>query len=94
MYYDREVHSIRLGMTFLQETDTQRALRRITSCTHTLYSVFDELDDPQEVGARADLLIAAENLIDIALHITDAIRDIAWQYSPLPPSEEDEDEDY
>ena len=94
MYYAREVHSIRLGMTFLQETDTQRALRRLTSCTHTLYSVSDELEDPEDVDARADLLIAAENLIDIAHHITESIRDIAWQYSALPPSEEDEDEDY
>lgn len=78
-------------MAFLQETEIERTLRRITSCTHTLYSVADELEDPEDVDSRADLLIAVENLIDVALHVTEAARGIAWQYSPLPDSDEDED---
>lgn len=81
-------------MTFLQETDQERAMRRIVSCTHTLYSVADELIDPEEVDQRADLLIAVENLLDIVNHITDAVRGIAWQYSPLPDEDTEEDDDY
>jgi hypothetical protein len=69
------------GMAFLQETEQERALRRIISCTHTLYSVSDELEDPEEIDDRADLLIAVENLIDVALHVTDSVRRIAWQDS-------------
>lgn len=68
-------------MAFLQETEQERALRRIISCTHTLYSVSDELEDPEEIDDRADLLIAVENLIDVALHVTDSVRRIAWQDS-------------
>jgi hypothetical protein len=82
-------------MTFLQETDQERAMRRIVSCTHTLYSIADELLDPEDVDQRADLLIAVENLIDIASHVTEAVREIAWQYSPVPGSkDDDEDDDY
>jgi predicted proteasome-type protease len=46
-----------------------------------LYSVSDELEDPEEIDDRADLLIAVENLIDVALHVTDSVRRIAWQDS-------------
>jgi len=82
-------------MTFLQETDQERAMRRIVSCTHTLYSIADELLDPEDVDQRADLLIAVENLIDIASHVTEAVREIAWQYSPVPGfRDDDEDDDY
>lgn len=77
-------------MAFVQETELERTLRRITSCTHTLYSVADELNDPDNVEGRADLLIAAENLIDIAIHVTEQCRNIAWQNSPLPDEEDDD----
>jgi hypothetical protein len=77
-------------MAFVQETALERTLRRITSCTHTLYSVSDELSDPDEVDGRADLLIAVENLIDIAIHVTEQCRNIAWQNSPLPDEEDDD----
>ena len=80
-------------MTFLQETDQERAMRRIVSCTHTLYSIADELSDPEDVDQRADLLIAVENLIDVANHVTDAVRGIAWQYSPVPGSDDDDDDE-
>jgi len=81
-------------MAFLQETEHERTMRRIVSCTHTLQAVIDDLDDPADIDARADLLIAAENLIEAALYVTDACRGIAWQYSPIPYSEEDEESDY
>lgn len=75
-------------MTFLQETEHERTMRRIVSCTHTLYSVIEDLSDPIDIEARADLLIAAENLIEAALQVTDDCRGIAWQYSPVPHSDE------
>lgn len=71
-------------MQFIQESEHERSLRRILSCTHTLYSVVEELTDPEEIELRGDLLIAVENLIDVADIVTDMARDIAWQYSPTP----------
>lgn len=79
-------------MQFIQETEHERTLRRLQSCTHTLYSIADELADPHDVELRGDLLIAAENLIDIAVHVTESCRGIAWQYS-LTPDELEESED-
>jgi hypothetical protein len=79
-------------MQFIQETDHERSIRRILSCTHTLYSVLDELDDLDDVTERGDLLIAIENLMDAASIVTDVGRAIAWQ-SPEPESEYSESED-
>ena len=59
-------------------------MRRLTACLHTLYSIAEELDDPENIDERGDLLIAAENLLDAAICITDDIRNIAWQYSRTP----------
>ncbi len=78
-------------MQFLQETEHERTLRRLKSCTHTLYSIVDELQDPLEVDQRADLLIAVENLIEVASYVTDQCRGIAWQHTPVPGPEEEED---
>jgi hypothetical protein len=69
---------------FVDETQQQRTMRRLTACLHTLYSIAEELDDPENVEDRGDLLIAAENLLDAALCITDDIRGIVWQYSQTP----------
>jgi len=81
-----------LPMQFLQETEHERTLRRLKSCTHTLYAISEELQDPLEVDQRADLLIAVENLIEVASYVTDQCRGIAWQYTPVPGAD-DEDED-
>ena len=78
-------------MQFIQETDHERSIRRILSCTHTLYSVLDELDDLEDVTERGDLLIAIENLMDAASIVTDVGRAIAWQ-SPDPEYIESEDD--
>jgi len=81
-----------LLMQFLQETEHERTIRRLRSCTHTLHSIIEELDDPVAVEQRADLLIAAENLIEAASFVTDQCRGIAWQHSPLPGADEEEEE--
>lgn len=68
------------------ETPEQRLVRRLRAAYANLIAVADEVTDPGEVEARADLVIAAEDLLDVALHITEVARDIAWQYSPVPES--------
>lgn len=77
-------------MRFLQETEHERTMRRLKSCTHTLYSLVEELEDPTDVESRADLVIAAENLAEIASYVIDTCRNIAWQYSPTPGELEEE----
>jgi hypothetical protein len=76
----------------VEESEHLRTMRRLVSCAHTLYSVFEELEDPEEVALRADLVIAAERLLEAAIYVTDAARGIAWQYSPEPECEEDIEE--
>lgn len=82
-------------MDFLEEDLSQRVLRRIIACTHTLYRVAEELDDLDEevddeiteevtTEKRGDLLIAVENLIDIAMYVTDSSRGIAWRHTLTP----------
>ena len=68
------------------ETPEQRLVRRLRAAYANLVAVADEVTDPEDVDARADLVIAAEDLLDVALHITEVARDIAWQYSPVPES--------
>jgi hypothetical protein len=54
--------------------------------------VADDLKDPGNVQDRADLLIAVEDLIDVATHITEEVRNIAWQYTPTPTELEENGE--
>jgi hypothetical protein len=76
----------------IAESDHARVMRRLVSCTHTLYSVLEELDDPEDVDLRGDLVIAAERLLEAVVYVTDSARDIAWQYTPEPEHEEDLEE--
>jgi hypothetical protein len=70
------------------ETPEQRAVRRLRAAYANLVTVANELEDPVDVDARADLVIAAEDLGDVTAHILEAARDIAWQHSPVPESGE------
>jgi hypothetical protein len=74
-------------MGFIEESEQARSMRRIYACTHTMYSLIDELSDPDDVELRGDLVIAAEDLYDVAMQVVDMARDIAWQYTPIPTSE-------
>lgn len=69
---------------FLDETQHERIMRRLVACSYTLAAVADDLDDTDDLEERADLLIAVENLYDIAMHIVESGRDIAWQHSLTP----------
>jgi len=77
-------------MFVYEEGSTAKVLRRINSCYYTLCTVADVLRDPVDVDARADLLIAVENLIDVATHVTGEVRGIAWQHSPTPEEQQNE----
>jgi hypothetical protein len=82
-------------MRLSEESQQERTMRRLYACTQTLLSIADELVDPVDIDERGDLLIAAENLIDIAVHVTESVRDIAWQHSMTPSEiERDSQEDY
>ena len=69
---------------FIEESQHERAIRRLLACTHTLHSIADELEDPENIEHRGDLLIAVENLIDVAIYVTEEARGIAWQHTPEP----------
>lgn len=76
----------------VEESEHARVMRRLVSCTHTLYSVLEELEDPEDVDLRGDLVIAAERLLEAVIYVTDSARNIAWQYTPEPEHEEDLEE--
>lgn len=50
----------------------------------------EEIDEIDDADVRADLLIAVENMIDVAFYITERGREIAWQFAPIPGSDFDE----
>lgn len=69
----------------------QRLLSRLSACNYTLGKVYDEMYDPIDPDARADLLIAAEDLALGAMALAVLAREIAWQESSLPLSEHEPD---
>jgi hypothetical protein len=69
---------------FLDETPEERILRRIDSCTYTLYLISEELQDSSDLEYRADLLVAIENFCEVASHVVDTGRAIAWQHTLTP----------
>jgi len=73
---------------FIEETQHQRTLRRIASCVHTISSIVEELDDPESVSERGDILIAVEELADVSEYLVSVGRYVAWQ-----DKEENESED-
>lgn len=66
-------------MRFTEEDSHARALRRVKACVSTLCIVADDLDDPEEISRRADLLLAIEDLADVTNYLLEATRAIAWR---------------
>jgi hypothetical protein len=66
-------------MRYSEEDHHARALRRVRASVQTLIHVADELDDPEDVDRRADLLIAIEDLADVTNFLLEATRAIAWR---------------
>jgi hypothetical protein len=97
-----------MASAFLDGDSHRRLIRRIAACTHTLYSVAEEIEEVDAIASndvfaangidyvsadqRADLVIAVENLIDIAVFLTDKTRDMAWKHAPSPVPNTTEDD--
>jgi hypothetical protein len=81
---------------FIDETQNERAIRRVESCTYTMISVIEELEDVESVEERADLLVAIEELYEVSMCLVDEVRGIAWQHTLTPAeiSAQEEDNDY
>jgi len=72
------------------ELPEERVVRRLRAVYANLVTLTEDIDDPDDIDARADLVIAAEDLLDVSVHIAELARNIAWQYSPVPESGEQE----
>lgn len=99
-----------MASAFLDDDSHRRLVRRITACTHTLYSVAEEIEAIDSIASnkvfmangvdyvsadqRADLVIAVENLIDVASFLTDHTRAMAWKHSPSPVPDTQEDDNF
>lgn len=70
-----------IPIMLFEEDMTEKAVRRIRSCKYTLHSVIDDLEDPQDVESRADLLLAVEDLNEVLQFLLETTRNIAWQFS-------------
>ena len=78
-------------MSIYEATPYDHTLRRLTSSVFTLTAVAEFLEDVEnveDVKDRGDLLVAVENLIDVAVYVTERGRELAWQFAPLPEESE------
>lgn len=67
----------------------ETALRRLQLCTYALQEIHIELEEPEDSEAKADLLIAAENMAYEALDLLQTVKDYAWGEEPAyaPPDD-------
>ena len=56
----------------------ETALRRLQLCTYALQEIHTELEDPEDPEEKADLLIAAENMVYEALDLLQTVKYYAW----------------
>lgn len=77
-------------MSLLNSDISDHTIRRMSSVVHTLNTVaqsFSELEKSRavaDVEFRWELLILAENLVDIASYVIERSRTVAWGPDPLP----------
>ena len=74
-------------MSLFESSPFEHMMRKLNSSAHTLYSVadmFDLIEEPESADERADLVLLAENIMDVVVYITERARDVAWQYTPTP----------
>lgn len=65
-------------MEDLERQQTELAVRRLEACRFTVGVTHAELQLPDNVDLRADLLISAENLLAEVAALTLHIRDLTW----------------
>lgn len=54
------------------------AVRRLDACTFTVNTVLNELIEPDDVQRRADMLLAAEELLSAVVTLTIQLREMTW----------------
>lgn len=62
-------------------------LRRLKLVTHVLAEVQTQLVDPLYPDAKADLILASEDLAQTAFEILELARDLTWSNNITPPSD-------
>jgi hypothetical protein len=78
-HYEQDFDSrLDLGVVETPSVITNRTLQRLYAINYTLAVVHEELFDPVDVDARADLLLAAEDAFAGALALVSRLRSIAW----------------
>jgi hypothetical protein len=56
-----------------------KALSRLGACTFTAARTHEDLQDPINPDLRADLLIAAQDLLNEATRLHDAVSQLVWK---------------
>ena len=84
-------------MAITDASPLDHMMRRLNSSLYTLYNVANVIDEfegllDEDSDERADLLILAENLIDVTTYITLTARRIAWM-DDLVEVDRDDDTD-
>ena len=62
------------------------AVRRLEACTFTARTVHNELISPDNIQLKADMLLAAEELLKEVIDLTLHLRDITWP-EPSPENQ-------
>jgi hypothetical protein len=56
----------------------ETALRRLQLCSYAIQEIHVELEQPDDPEAKADLLLATENLVYEALDLLQTVKGYAW----------------
>ena len=71
------------------------ALRRLQLCSYALQEIHVEVEQPEDPEAKADLLIAAENVAYEALDLLQTVKGYVWgrddqlEAEFIPPDDQD-----
>lgn len=85
-----DIHQITPLYTCLMNSyfeEVEDNLRRLKLATHLLAEVHTQLLDPLYPDAKADLLLATEDLAETALDIMHTAREMAWSNNVTPPTD-------
>lgn len=55
-----------------------RALNRLQACTFTIRQTIKDIEDPQDLDLRADLVIEVQELLDEVVLLSEMISKFAW----------------
>lgn len=56
-----------------------RAMNRLQACTFTVRQTIKDIEDPQDLDSRADLLIQVEELLNEVIVLNNMISKMTWQ---------------